>query len=109
MSIRPVDFNGMIQNTHEVSHAKANEDNKGILQQHNVQTAVVKEERQASSTVRDMEESQQHEYNYGEGGGHGAASGGKKRKKKSSKDDKGKNSDGNVFVKNSHPSFDMKI
>lgn len=37
MSIRPVDFNGMIQNTHEVSQAKANEDNKANLQQQNVQ------------------------------------------------------------------------
>ena len=109
MTIRPVDFNGMIQNTHEVSHAKVNEDNKAALQQHNVQTAVVKEERQASSTVQDMEESQQHEYNYGEGGGNGEASGGKKRQKKSSKDNKEKLGDGSVFLKNSHPSFDMKI
>lgn len=109
MSIRPVDFNGMIQNTHEVAHTKVNEDNKAALQQHNVQTAVVKEERQASSTVQDMEESRQHEYNYGEGGGNGAFSGGKKRKKKSWKDDKDKKSDGTVVLKNSHPSFDMKI
>ena len=41
MSIRPVDFNGMIQNTHEVSQAKANEDNKANLQQQNVQVAVM--------------------------------------------------------------------
>ena len=109
MSIRPVDFNGMIQNTHEVSHAKTNEDNKAALQQHNVQTAVVKEERQASSTVQNMKESQQHEYNYGEGGGNGAAFHNKKRQKKSSKDEKDENADGFVSLKNSHPSFDMKI
>ena len=69
MSIRPVDFNGMIQNTSEVSHAKANEDNKGLIQQQNIQSTVVKEEQQQSSTVRNLEESRQQEYNYKEGGG----------------------------------------
>ena len=68
MSIRPVDFNGMIQNTHEVSQAKANEDNKANLQQQNVQVAVMHEEQNASSMVQQMEKSQQHEYNYEDGG-----------------------------------------
>ena len=71
MTIRPVDFNGMIQNTHEAATAKTNEDHKAVLQQQNVQAAVVREEQSASSTVRQMEESQQHEYNYEDGDGDG--------------------------------------
>lgn len=105
MSIRPVDFNGMIQNTHEVSQAKANEDNKANLQQQNVQVAVMHEEQNASSMVQQMEESQQHEYNYEDGDGRGYdAKGRKKARKKKSLD-----GDGVVRIKTGQPSFDIKI
>lgn len=108
MTIRPIEFNGMIQNSNDVTHAKVNEDNKAALQQQNIQSAVVKEEQVASSTVLEMEEAQQHEYNYGEGGGNGSYAGNRGRKKKS-KDKKQENKDGAVLVKNARPSFDMKI
>lgn len=108
MSIRPVEFSGMIQNTNEISHTKANEDNKANLQQQNIQATVVREEREASSTVQDMEEAQQHEYNYGQGGG-GAGYGDSRKKKKKEKETKQQMGDGSVTVKNARPSFDMKI
>lgn len=107
MTIRPVDFNGMIQNSHDVTHAKQSEDNKAALQQQNIQAAVVKEEQVASTRVGDMEEAQQHEYNYGEGGGNGSYAGNKRKKK--SKDKKKESEDGAVFIKKTQPSFDMKI
>lgn len=107
MSIRPVEFNGMIQNTHEVSHTKVNEDNKANLQQQNIQMTVMKEEEKTATQVRDMEEAQQHEYNYGEGGKGDGYSGTKKRKK--SNDKKQNKPDGAVLLKNARKSFDMKI
>ena len=46
MSISPINFNGMIQNTNEVSHAKANEDQKPMLQQDNLTHTVEKQQEQ---------------------------------------------------------------
>ena len=88
MSIRPVDFNGMIQNTHEVASTKANEDNKANLQQQNVQVNVMHEEQKD-----------------GDGDGRGYdAKGRKKTKKKKQLDN-----DGVVRIKTGQPSFDIKI
>lgn len=50
MSIRPVEFNGMLQRTQDISTLKQNEDNKPMLQQQNVQTQFAKE------TVRHMQQ-----------------------------------------------------
>lgn len=106
MAIRPVEFNGMIQNTHEVSASKTHEDNKANLQQQNAQVLVQKEEQNARSTVQQMEESRQHEYDYkdGKGGGGGYDSRGRKKKKKQQH-----KSDGCVRIKSEQPSFDIKI
>ena len=38
MSIRPVEFHGIVQRSQDVSTLKQNEDNKPMLQQQNVQT-----------------------------------------------------------------------
>ena len=38
MSIRPVEFSGVVQRSQDVSALKQNEDNKSMLQQQNVQT-----------------------------------------------------------------------
>jgi hypothetical protein len=108
MTIRPVDFNGMIQNTHEVSNAKTNEDNKPLLQQQNVQAAVVREEEASMTTVQDMEETQQQEYRYEDGEGNGQGYEGNRGRKKRGKP-KEKKDDGQVIVKGAHPTFDMKI
>lgn len=105
MTIRPVDFNGMIQNTHEVSNAKANENNKPLVQQQNIQAAVVRQEEAAMSTVQTMEETSQ-EYGLGEREGNGSGYQGKGGKGKHKKE---KQEDGKVILKGSRPSFDMKI
>ncbi len=106
MSIRPVDFNGMIQNTNEISHMKANEDNKAALQQEGIQTIVHRQEENATTTVHDMEDAGHHEYNYKDGKGNGGDSSQKRRKSKATKDLK---KDGKVTLKQEHPSFDIKI
>ena len=38
MSIRPVDFNGMIQRTQDVSTLKQNEDNRPVVEQQTIFT-----------------------------------------------------------------------
>lgn len=43
MSIRPVEFSGVVQRSQDVSALKQNEDNKSMLQQQNVQTQFAKE------------------------------------------------------------------
>lgn len=43
MSIRPVEFSGVVQRSQDVSTIKQNEDNKSMLQQQNVQTQFAKD------------------------------------------------------------------
>ena len=43
MSIRPVEFSGVVQRSQDVSTLKQNEDNKAMLQQQNVQTQFAKD------------------------------------------------------------------
>ncbi len=43
MSIRPVEFSGVVQRSQDVSTVKQNEDNKSMLQQQNVQTQFAKD------------------------------------------------------------------
>ncbi len=43
MSIRPVEFSGVVQRSQDVSALKQNEDNKSMLQQQNVQTQFAKD------------------------------------------------------------------
>ena len=46
MSISPINFNGMIQNTNELSHTKAQEDQKPMLEQQNLTHTVEKKQEQ---------------------------------------------------------------
>ena len=43
MSIRPVEFSGVVQRSQDISTVKQNEDNKSMLQQQNVQTQFAKD------------------------------------------------------------------
>jgi hypothetical protein len=107
MSIRPVEFNGMIQNTHGVTSEKTHEDNKSFLQQQNAQTEAAKEQQAAMTTVKHMEETQKQEYRYRDKKGNGGGYEGNrnKKKKKSEKESK----DGQVIAKTDRVSFDIKI
>ena len=46
MSIRPVDFNGMIQRTQDVGNLKQNEDSRPAVQQQNIE---IKQEKQEAT------------------------------------------------------------
>lgn len=59
MSIRPIDFNGMLQRTEDVAILKKNEDMKPILDQQNIQMQVQKNEQNNSSVVIEINKEEQ--------------------------------------------------
>ena len=57
MSIRPVEFHGVVQRSQDVSALKQNEDNRPMLQQQNVQTQFAKETMQHMRQVNQANDS----------------------------------------------------
>jgi len=106
MSIRPIDFNGMIQNTTEVSASKSSEQQKPVVQQEFASNAVKEGVDLNMHSVKNKEEAANHPFDF-EGGGQGDTYQANRNKKK--KKEKEKVSDGSVRLKNDHGSFDMKI
>ncbi len=104
MSIRPVEFNGMIQRTQDVSTMKQNEDNKPVMEQQNIQTQFSKE------TVRHMQqvthaddaENPKKRYDAKEKGSNEYVNQQKQKKKEKKKD-------GKVIAKSTSVGFDIKI
>ncbi len=112
MSISPINFNGMIQNTNEISHTKANEDAKPELQQSNLtQTVEKKQEQQSKQVVNSQNAAKaQNEYDReGSGKGYQGNKNGKQNpKEKPSEQTPSFTSDGKVSTKPS-TTFDMRI
>ena len=108
MSISPINFNGMIQNTNEISHTKANEDSKPLLQQAALTDTVEKQKEQQAHQVNDTYNAKRTDDTYDrEGNGRGYQ---ENKKRKPPKDKKGQDleGDGSVIEK-PKPSFDMRI
>lgn len=110
MSVRPIDFNGMIQHTNEVSTQKTNEDNQGTHVQQNVSIQQDKNEQSQAHSVQTKDNAGGENYSLnGEGGGNGRGL----AKKKITDKDKGEKKkfaeDGAVFVKNKPGSFNITI
>ena len=57
MSIRPVEFSGVVQRSQDMSTLKQNEDNKLIIQQQNVKTQFAKETIHHKQQVNDANDS----------------------------------------------------
>ena len=92
MSIRPVDFNGMIQRTQDVSTLKQNEDNRPVVEQ---QTIFSQEMKKVEQNL--------HRYDAKEkGNGHYEKEERKKKDKKQQKAD-------NVYLKGQTSGFDIKV
>lgn len=108
MSIRPIDFNGMIQNTTEVSATKASEEHRPIVQQDYANAAVKEGVELNLHSVKEKEEAAEHPFDF-EGGGRGDSYQANRNKKKKKDQKDGPVSDGSVRLKNDHGSFDMKI
>ncbi|MCR4998856.1 MAG: hypothetical protein K6A05_03345 [Lachnospiraceae bacterium] len=108
MSIRPIDFNGMIQNTAEVSANRAAEEHKPIVQQEFANQAVRQDAELSKHSVHQKEKAEEHPFDF-EGGGNGENYYADRQKKKKKESNHGPQSDGSVRLKNDHGSFDMKI
>lgn len=107
MSIRPVDFNGMMQNQHSVSNVKQNEDQRPLINQQQAFTAVTKQEEAAAKQVISKDDLEREDYKFD------ARDGSKNeyqdnRKKKKGKQ-KEKMSDGHVSIKGMSGGFDMTV
>ena len=108
MSIRPIDFNGMIQNTSEVGANRAAEEHKPVVQQEFANQAVREGVEMNLHSVKEKQEAADHPFDF-EGGGQGDMYHADRQKKKKKDGSKGAMSDGSVRLKNDHGSFDMKI
>jgi hypothetical protein len=109
MSVRPVDFNGMLQNQQEVSNVKQNEDQRPILHQQQALQTVTKQQEQAAHQVQSKEDAKREKYRFdAKDGGKNQyqGDGGKERKRQQ----KEKAEAGHVRVKGSiSGGFDMTV
>lgn len=106
MTIRPVDFNGMIQRTDDVGYLKHQEDAKPMQHQQNIQVQVDRREDTLAHHVSDTNDTEKtkSETENENGGNQYSGDGGRFRKKKSKVKENGK-----VIQKNTECSFDIKI
>ena len=106
MSIRPVDFNGMMQNQQNVSNVKHNEDQKPLLQQQQAFATVAKQEEASARQVVNKDNLNREEYKFdARDGGKNEYQDNRKKKEKQ----KEKMEDGHVRIKGMSGGFDMMI
>ena len=108
MSISPINFNGMIQNTNEISNTKANEDQKPMLQQEVLTATVEKKQEQQAKQVNDLYNAKRTEDKYDREGNGKGYEGNKKRKPSKIKQGEKLEGDGKISEKPT-PSFDMRV
>lgn len=103
MTIRPVDLNGMIQRTNDVSNLKQQEDSKPFTQQQAIQTEFSKETMRHLKQVRhsDDAENEKQRFDAREKGSNEYQDNRKKQKKKQT--------DGKVVEKKATSGIDIKI
>ncbi len=102
--IRPVDFSGLVQRSHDVSTTKQNEDNKPMLDQQNIQQTFEKDVERASKEVIKKQDADYHQRKFDakeKGRGQEYTKQDQKRKKKESQD--------KVVKKEKSSGFDIKI
>ncbi len=106
MSIRPIDLNGMIQNTQEVSQNRANEESRPMVQQDFVAIETANEVQLAAEQVHDFDNATDSEMDAANGNGGGYQRGGQGERKKKKKKTV---SDGVVRLKTRRETFDIKV
>ena len=107
MSIRPIDFNGMVQNTSELSTTKSQEEQKPLVQQDFATTVTKQEAEQSTTTVQEYDNVAENESD-AEGGDGTGYQGNQNRKHNPPKKSQ-KMGDGSVKVKPKHPTFNMTV
>ena len=107
MSVRPVDFNGMMQNQQNVSNVKHSEDQKPMLQQHQALVTVTKQEQALAKQVIHKDNLDREEYRFdAREEGKNKYQGDQKKRKAKEKEKKG---DGQVRVKGEARGFDITV
>ena len=109
MALNPVEFNGVIQRSSDMSVFKQQEDAKTTINQQNIQSTINQHETESLNRVNDVEETDFFGFRYDakDGGSNGTYQyHGKKREKKEDEDEK---SDGKVFKKDERGRFDVSI
>lgn len=104
MAINPIEVNGMLVRTQDLSAIKQNEDNRAILQQGNVANSVVKKMQEKHEQVVNAEKTEYNEYRYdAKEKGNGSYQGNRRKKENKEKEEDGK------IVKKQPGGFDMRI
>ena len=107
MSVRPVDFNGMMQNQQNVSNVKQQEDQRPLLHQQQAFTSVTKHEEAAARQVTTKDDLNGEEYRFdardGSKNGYYNQSNKKKNKQKEKMDD------GHDRIKGMSGGFDITV
>lgn len=104
MSIRPIEMNGMLQRTEDISVIKHQQDTKAVLDQKNLQSHMIQRDDELSHHVMDSESSSKLDgrMDAREEGKNSYFYNKKKQKKNKKSEDK-------VIKKAGNPSFDVKI
>ncbi|SDB10277.1 hypothetical protein [Eubacterium oxidoreducens] len=108
MSIRPIDFNGMVQNSQDVTNFQRQEENRGMVQQQNVSTQFEQQAQERPHKVNEKDDagssadSGSMKDAKDKGNGAYKKNENNKKKKKEQKQDR-------IVLKSQAQSFDMKI
>ncbi len=108
MDVRPIDFNGMIQNTVEVGNSRAAEEQRPAVQQEFMNISTQQEAEVTTTVVHENSNVAEEEASSEGGDGHGYE-GNRGRRPGQVKKAKEKMSDGSVRIKTGHPSFNMTV
>ena len=109
MSIKPLVFNGMIQNTTEVSNVHSQAEHQPRTSQENIAIQTQQQTLQQSQQVAETGESAEDKALNPDDSGGGAAGGGRNRKKKKEEKEDPFASDGKVTLKGSQSTFSISI
>ena len=104
MTIRPVDLNGMVQRSQDVSTIKQQEDAKPLVDQQNIQTHFARQEEHKLKQVVHADDSEEPEFRYD-----AKEKGNNQYEQKKKKKKKQANADGQVKVKGMSGGFDIRI
>ena len=107
MSVRPVDFNGMMQNQQNVSNVKHSEDQKPILQQQQAFATVAKQEEASARQVVNKDDLNREDYKFdARDGSKNQYQNNQKKKKVKQKE---KMEDGHVRIKGMSGGFGVTV
>lgn len=109
MAVRPVEFQGMIQNTQELSSLRSNEQQRPLIQQENAATANQQAVETSNQQVGESEQSGENKFDPSRGGDGTGYAGNRGGKKDGEKKKAAAKPEGVVRIKNGHKSFEVTV